>query len=212
MPPTKRPGAKRWSGSNCSLICLFTSVITFRSKLSRLLLSNQRLLRPALASHNLRSLAHFAYFDDTPCHRLTTEGIFVLQCGDPTGTGTGGPGYSVADELSGEETYEAGTLAMANAGPNTNGSQFFIVTTDAAPWLDGKHTVFGQVRDKAGELRDAVNDNRQYLENGPLGMPHVPFDTYGDGFHYGTWIWWRSPPSPIWPRSVGRTACSRITA
>src|SRR5699024_8063385 len=71
------------------------------------------------------SLAGQEYFDDTDCHRLTTEGIFVLQCGDPTGTGSGGPGYSFADELDGSETYPAGTLAMANAGPDTNGSQFF---------------------------------------------------------------------------------------
>src|SRR5690606_19834625 len=66
------------------------------------------------------SLADQGYFDDTTCHRLTTEGIFVLQCGDPTGTGTGGPGYSFPDELEGTETYPAGTLAMANAGPDTN--------------------------------------------------------------------------------------------
>jgi peptidyl-prolyl cis-trans isomerase B (cyclophilin B) len=70
------------------------------------------------------SLADQGYFDDTPCHRLTTAaaGIYVLQCGDPTGTGTAGPGYSFPDELTGKETYPAGTLAMANAGPDTNGS------------------------------------------------------------------------------------------
>lgn len=89
------------------------------------------------------SLADQGYFDDTPCHRLTTAGIFVLQCGDPTGTGTGGPGYSFADELSGQETYPAGTLAMANAGPNTNGSQFFIVFTDTE--LPPSYAVFGTV-------------------------------------------------------------------
>src|SRR5690606_21777336 len=72
------------------------------------------------------SLAQQGYFDETPCHRLTTSGIFVLQCGDPTGTGTGGPGYEFPDELTGSETYPAGTLAMANAGPDTNGSQFFV--------------------------------------------------------------------------------------
>jgi peptidyl-prolyl cis-trans isomerase B (cyclophilin B) len=89
------------------------------------------------------SLADQGYFDDTPCHRLTTAGIFVLQCGDPTGTGTGGPGYSFADELSGQETYPAGTLAMANAGPNTNGSQFFIVFADTE--LPPSYAVFGTV-------------------------------------------------------------------
>lgn len=89
------------------------------------------------------SLANQAYFDGTTCHRLTTQGIFVLQCGDPTGTGTGGPGYSFPDELTGNETYEAGVLAMANAGADTNGSQFFIVYADSQ--LPPAYTVFGQL-------------------------------------------------------------------
>ncbi|MEZ0581223.1 peptidylprolyl isomerase [Nocardioides sp. MH1] len=89
------------------------------------------------------SLAQQGYFDGTHCHRLTTSGIYVLQCGDPTGTGAGGPGYSFGDELDGTETYGAGTLAMANAGPNTNGSQFFIVYDDSP--LPPAYTVFGKV-------------------------------------------------------------------
>ena len=89
------------------------------------------------------SLADQGYFDDTPCHRLTTQGIFVLQCGDPTGSGSGGPGYTFDDELSGQETYPAGTLAMANAGPDTNGSQFFIVYGKTP--LPPSYTVFGTV-------------------------------------------------------------------
>ncbi len=89
------------------------------------------------------SLARQSYFDSTKCHRLTTMGIYVLQCGDPTGTGMGGPGYSFDDELSGDETYGAGTLAMANAGPGTNGSQFFIVYGDSQ--LPPSYTVFGKV-------------------------------------------------------------------
>jgi len=93
------------------------------------------------------SLATQDYFDATTCHRLTTEGIYVLQCGDPTATGSGGPGYQYDDELSGTETYPAGTLAMANAGPGTNGSQFFIVYEDSQ--LPPSYTVFGQV-DPAG--------------------------------------------------------------
>jgi peptidyl-prolyl cis-trans isomerase B (cyclophilin B) len=95
------------------------------------------------------SLAKQGYFDNTPCHRLTTpaSGISVLQCGDPSGTGSGGPGYSFPDELSGKETYPAGTLAMANAGADTNGSQFFIVYGDTP--LPPKYTVFGHV-DAAG--------------------------------------------------------------
>lgn len=93
------------------------------------------------------SLAEQGYFDDTECHRLTTSGIFVLQCGDPSASGRGGPGYSYADELDGSETYPAGTLAMANAGPDTNGSQFFLVYADTK--LPPSYTVFGQM-DEAG--------------------------------------------------------------
>jgi peptidyl-prolyl cis-trans isomerase B (cyclophilin B) len=100
------------------------------------------------------SLADQGYFDDTKCHRMTTAGIFVLQCGDPTGTGSGGPGYSFADELAGTETYEAGTLAMANAGPDTNGSQFFIVYADSP--LPPSYAVFGHVDDDAVKTVEAV--------------------------------------------------------
>lgn len=92
-------------------------------------------------------LARSGYWNDSPCHRLVTSGIFVLQCGDPTGSGSGGPGYRFADELSGSETYPAGTLAMANAGPGTNGSQFFIVYADSR--LSPNYTVFGHT-DAAG--------------------------------------------------------------
>jgi peptidyl-prolyl cis-trans isomerase B (cyclophilin B) len=87
------------------------------------------------------SLAQQQYFSNTECHRLTTSGIYVLQCGDPTGTGRGGPGYRFDDELDGTETYPAGTVAMANAGPGTNGSQFFLVYEDTQ--LDPNYTVFG---------------------------------------------------------------------
>jgi peptidyl-prolyl cis-trans isomerase B (cyclophilin B) len=93
------------------------------------------------------SLADQDYFSDTECHRLTTQGIFVLQCGDPTATGTGGPGYTVPDEFDGSETYPAGTLAMANTGqPDSGGSQFFVVYADTQ--LPPAYTVFGQL-DKA---------------------------------------------------------------
>lgn len=87
------------------------------------------------------SLAEQGYFDGTSCHRLTDWG--VLQCGDPSGTGSGGPGYSFADELTGDETYPAGTLAMANAGADTNGSQFFVLYMDTG--LPAAYTVFGNI-------------------------------------------------------------------
>jgi peptidyl-prolyl cis-trans isomerase B (cyclophilin B) len=91
---------------------------------------------------NFRKLAGDGYYDGVIFHRIIRD--FMIQGGDPTGTGTGGPGYTFEDEIN-EHKIVRGALAMANAGPNTNGSQFFIVTTAEAPWLDGKHTVFGRV-------------------------------------------------------------------
>jgi peptidyl-prolyl cis-trans isomerase B (cyclophilin B) len=93
--------------------------------------------------NSFRSLAEADYFDGTTCHRLTTSGISVLQCGDPTGTGTGGPGYAFADENLEGATYPRGTVAMANAGPGTNGSQFFLVYGDTS--LPPNYTPFGTV-------------------------------------------------------------------
>jgi peptidyl-prolyl cis-trans isomerase B (cyclophilin B) len=94
------------------------------------------------------SLAAQHYFDATKCHRLTSGSLSVLQCGDPTGTGSGGPGYQFADELSGKEKYTRGVLAMANAGANTNGSQFFIVYKNSQ--LNPAYTVFGTVSSGLG--------------------------------------------------------------
>ena len=111
------------------------------------------------------SLASQGYFEDVVCHRMTINGIFVLQCGDPTQSGSGGPGYSFADELDGTETYEAGTLAMANAGPNTNGSQFFIVYDDSE--LPPSYTVFGHVDDEAIQLVQKVAKKGVDDANGP---------------------------------------------
>ncbi len=91
------------------------------------------------------SLAAQGYYDGTTCHRFIND--FMLQCGDPSATGSGGPGYSFADELTGDETYDVGTIAMANAGPDTNGSQFFMMVADYP--LPPNYTVFGKV-DEAG--------------------------------------------------------------
>ena len=91
---------------------------------------------------NFVKLAQDGFYEGVIFHRVIPD--FMIQGGDPTGTGTGGPGYQFEDEFN-EHPVERGALAMANAGPNTNGSQFFIVTAEAAPWLDGKHTVFGRV-------------------------------------------------------------------
>jgi cyclophilin family peptidyl-prolyl cis-trans isomerase len=91
---------------------------------------------------NFRTLAEKGFYDGLTFHRIIRD--FMIQGGCPQGTGTGGPGYTFKDEINRHKVVR-GALAMANAGPDTNGSQFFIVTTDAAPWLDGKHTVFGKV-------------------------------------------------------------------
>jgi peptidyl-prolyl cis-trans isomerase B (cyclophilin B) len=101
---------------------------------------------------NFRKLSADGFYDGVIFHRVIKD--FMVQGGDPTGTGTGGPGYTFEDEIN-EQKIVRGALAMANAGPNTNGSQFFIVTTDAAPWLDGKHTVFGRVVEGM-EVVDAI--------------------------------------------------------
>jgi cyclophilin family peptidyl-prolyl cis-trans isomerase len=101
---------------------------------------------------NFRTLAEQGFYDGLGFHRVIKD--FMIQGGCPLGTGTGGPGYTFEDEINDHKVVR-GALAMANAGPNTNGSQFFIVTTAAAPWLDGKHTVFGQVTDGM-EAVDAI--------------------------------------------------------
>jgi len=93
---------------------------------------------------NFKDLAEKGFYDGLSFHRIIKD--FMIQGGCPNGTGTGGPGYTFEDEIN-EHKAVRGSLAMANAGPNTNGSQFFIVTLEATPWLDGKHTVFGQVTD-----------------------------------------------------------------
>ena len=121
------------------------------------------------------SLTDQNYFNGTGCHRLTTSGIYVLQCGDPSETGSGGPGYSFADEVDGSETYGPGTLAMANAGPNTNGSQFFIVYGDSP--LPPSYTVFGSVDEATVALIQGVADDGVNDQNGPGdGVPNTPVE------------------------------------
>src|ERR671933_983111 len=103
---------------------------------------------------NFRKLAGDGFYDGIVFHRVIRD--FMIQGGCPEGTGRGGPGYTFEDEINDHKVVR-GALAMANAGPNTNGSQFFIVTTDAAPWLDGKHTVFGRVT-SGMEVADAISE------------------------------------------------------
>jgi peptidyl-prolyl cis-trans isomerase B (cyclophilin B) len=107
--------------------------------------------------HSFVSLADQGYFDGSPCHQLSTQRIFVLQCGDPSGTGTQGPGYSFDDELTGNESYPAGTVAMANAGPDTNRSQFFLVYEETR--LPPSYTVFGTMDDAGVEVVRSIAAN-----------------------------------------------------
>jgi len=111
-------------------------------------------------------------YNGTVFHRVIPE--FMIQGGDPLGTGTGGPGYQFEDETKGSphKFDTAGKLAMANAGPNTNGSQFFIVTAEAAPWLDGKHTVFGQVTDGMDTV-DAIEAVKTGANDRPVDPPVI---------------------------------------
>jgi cyclophilin family peptidyl-prolyl cis-trans isomerase len=112
---------------------------------------------------NFKKLASDGFYDGVIFHRVIED--FMIQGGDPTGTGSGGPGYQFEDEQN-DRSVVRGSLAMANAGPNTNGSQFFIVTAEACPWLDGKHTVFGRVTTGMD-----VVDEISKLDTGPGDRP-----------------------------------------
>ncbi len=115
---------------------------------------------------NFLGLSRDGFYDGLIFHRVIQD--FMIQGGCPQGTGTGGPGYQFEDEFN-EHKVVRGALAMANAGPNTNGSQFFIVTTEAAPWLDGKHTVFGEVT-SGMDVVDEISE----VETGPGDKPVQP--------------------------------------
>ena len=118
---------------------------------------------------NFRKLAGDGFYDGLVFHRVIRD--FMIQGGCPQGTGTGGPGYTFEDEIN-DHKIVRGALAMANAGPNTNGSQFFIVTTDAAPWLDGKHTVFGRVSDGM-DVVDAIEGLETDARDRPVDPPRI---------------------------------------
>ena len=118
---------------------------------------------------NFRKLAADGFYDGLIFHRVIPD--FMIQGGCPQGTGTGGPGYTFEDEIN-EHKIVRGALAMANAGPNTNGSQFFIVTTEAAAWLDGKHTVFGTVT-SGMETVDAIEKTETDGSDRPLAEQKI---------------------------------------
>ena len=125
---------------------------------------------------NFVKLANDGFYDGVVFHRIIPD--FMIQGGDPTGTGMGGPGYQFEDEIN-KHRIERGALAMANAGPNTNGSQFFIVTADACPWLDGLHTVFG--RDTSGmDVVDTISQVDTDMQDRPISeirIESIAFDS-----------------------------------
>jgi cyclophilin family peptidyl-prolyl cis-trans isomerase len=124
---------------------------------------------------NFLKLARDGYYDGVTFHRVIEN--FMIQGGDPTGTGMGGPGYQFEDEIN-KHPVQRGALAMANAGPNTNGSQFFIVTAEACPWLDGLHTVFGQVT-SGMDVVEEISHIDTDMEDRPLS--EVRIDTVAVG-------------------------------
>ncbi|SDG45505.1 peptidyl-prolyl cis-trans isomerase B (cyclophilin B) [Lentzea fradiae] len=128
--------------------------VTLGTSIGDLKFTLDRALAPCTVN-NFVSLANQKYFDNTTCHRLVVTGIQVLQCGDPSGNGTGGPGYTFKDETYPEITYGRGVLAMANAGPDTNGSQFFIVYGDGSN-LQPNYSVFGTVDEESLKKIDEV--------------------------------------------------------
>jgi cyclophilin family peptidyl-prolyl cis-trans isomerase len=124
---------------------------------------------------NFKQLAGQGFYDGLIFHRVIED--FMIQGGCPQGTGTGGPGYTFEDEINPHKVVR-GALAMANAGPDTNGSQFFIVTTDEAPWLDGKHTVFGEVRggmDVVDKIGTTKTDGRDRPVE-PIGIQTIELE------------------------------------
>jgi peptidyl-prolyl cis-trans isomerase B (cyclophilin B) len=158
-----------------------TVTVTLRLNAGPVSLTLDRARTPCTVNSFL-SLLEQGFYSDTICHRLVDRGIFVLQCGDPTGTGSGGPGYSYADETYSNDTYPAGTVAMANAGPNTNGSQFFFVYQDST--LSPDYTVFGHLDAKSVDVIAGIAAQGQDGSNSDgSGRPHE--ETVIEGYSMG---------------------------
>ncbi len=126
--------------------------------------------------NSFESLADQGYFNQTRCHRLADSGIFILQCGDPTGTGRGGPGYQFASETDGTENYVSGVVAMANAGPNTNGSQFFLIWGDSTSLNKSpNYTIFGRIDQNSRDVVASMAGEGQDGSGGDgTGKPNNP--------------------------------------
>ncbi|GGP86309.1 peptidylprolyl isomerase [Streptomyces melanogenes] len=169
-PAPGHPSGKQWpTGPAMSIDTKATYTAALKTNCGTITLT----LDAAHAPRTVNSFAFLAgqqYFDHTQCHRLTTQGIYVLQCGDPTATGTGGPGYEIPDENLAGATYPAGTVAMANSGPNTNGSQFFLVYSDSP--LPPNYTPFGRISGGMDVLQNiAAGGVRAGAPDGPPAAP-----------------------------------------
>jgi len=158
------------SGANIS--SQGTASVTLKTNDGDIPLTLDRSLAPC-AVNSFLSLSGQGYYDNTSCHRLSTSGLQMLQCGDPKGDGTGGPGYKFDDEVWSSIKYGRGYLAMANSGPNTNGSQFFLVFGDAQ--LDPSYTVFGSISDAGLKVIDDIakaGDDEAYASSAGGGHPN----------------------------------------
>jgi peptidyl-prolyl cis-trans isomerase B (cyclophilin B) len=174
-PDTDAPAAKPVSPpADEPVSSTFNHVVDLVTSVGQITITLRAGLGPC-AVHSFTSLVAQHYYDNTPCHRLTTvEALQVLQCGDPSGKGTGGPGYTFKDELFDGMTYGRGTVAMANAGPDTNGSQFFIVY-GGADGLQPNYTIFGSIDAPSLQVIDTVAKSGVNPTNGPGdGAPIMP--------------------------------------
>lgn len=169
-----QPAAKPVKAPNTTNVPASGTVnVTFSSTAGDIPLTLDRSLAPCTVNSFL-SLIQQGYYTNTSCHRLSTQGLQMLQCGDPTGTGSGGPGYSFKDETFPSLTYGRGILAMANAGPDTNGSQFFMVYGNAP--LPPNYTVFGSISDAGLQVLDKVaraGDDGRYDPSPGGGKPNM---------------------------------------
>ena len=151
-----------------------TSTVTLNMTEGTVAITLNRAQAPCTVN-SFESLAKQGFFDDTTCHRLVDQGIYILQCGDPSGTGSGGPGYRFADELTGSEQYAKGVVAMANSGPDTNGSQFFLVWADTQ--LPPEYTIFGSIDEASLEVVTSIAAKGVSRDNSPHPISPARIET-----------------------------------
>jgi len=155
-----------------------TSVVTLNMTEGPVTITLDRANAPCTVN-SFQSLAKQGFYDDTACHRLVDQGMYILQCGDPTGTGRGGPGYRFADELTGSEQYTKGVVAMANSGPDTNGSQFFFVWADTQ--LAPDYTIFGIIDEPSLDVVTSIAAKGVSRDNSPAPISPARIETVSLG-------------------------------